>query len=192
MLPSILDKYLSELDGAETPDYIIMLLQGILMCLWYNYGVTLTKLEETQATGKLLNVIFEKVNIIKQDFEVKRFILGLSALIVNQEMPASIKDNYQSIIKALIFLSNKSIQIRGEEDTKAEMADVQQEAHGQIIEDEDDIGIEIESDDSEDDWRFEDEEDVDGDDQLYDSPLDKVDEVIFFHQQLQKLQETGG
>ena len=154
------------------------------MCLWYNYGVTLTKLEETQATGKLLNVIFEKVNIIKQDFEVKRFILGLSALIVNQEMPASIKDNYQSIIKALIFLSNKSIQIRGEEDTKAEMAEVQQEAHGQIIEDEDDIGIEIESDDSEDDWRFEDEEDVDGDDQLYDSPLDKVDEVIFFHTQL--------
>ena len=74
------------------------------------------------------------------------------------------------------------------------MAEVEQEAPGQIIDDEeDDIGIEIESDEDEDAWEFgDDEEDVDGDDALYDSPLDKVDEVIHFHQQLAKLQESGG
>ena len=73
------------------------------------------------------------------------------------------------------------------------MAEVEQEAPGQIIEDEeDDIGIDIESDEDEDDWELDDDEDVDGDDQLYDSPLDKVDEVIHFHQQLSKLNESGG
>ena len=46
LLPAILDKYLSELRDAETPDYTIMLLQGILMCLWYDVGVSLQKLEE--------------------------------------------------------------------------------------------------------------------------------------------------
>lgn len=73
------------------------------------------------------------------------------------------------------------------------MAEVEQEQQpGQIIEDEDDIGIDIESDEDEDDWGLEDDEDYEGDDQLYNSPLDKVDEVIHFHQQLAKLRESGG
>ena len=37
-----------------------------------------------------------------------------------------------------------------------------------------------------------DDEDCDGDDQLYISPLDKVDEVLHFHEKLHKLQEAGG
>ena len=87
VMPAILDKYLSELGQADTQDYSTMLLQGILMCLWYDYGVTLTKLEASAATGKLLQVIMEKVPQLKQDFEVKRFILGLSALVVASDMP---------------------------------------------------------------------------------------------------------
>ena len=100
------------------------------MCLWYDFGVTLTKLEETQQTGKLLESVMSKVQTIKQDFEVKRFILGLSSLIVNADMPAAVKDNYSNIIKALIFLSNKSIEIRGAEKEKPEEAEVEQEAPG--------------------------------------------------------------
>ena len=80
---------------------------------------------------------------LKEDFEVKRFVLGLSSLIVNCDMPQIVKDNYGNIIKALIFLSNRSIEIRQmEENKKEEMAEVQQEApSGEIIEDEDDIGV---------------------------------------------------
>ena len=184
-----MDKYLSELLSAGTPDYTIMLLQGILMCLWYDYGVTLQKLEETQYTATFFEAIFQKVPNLKQDFEVKRFILGLSALVVNADMPQVVKENYGNIIKALIFLSKKSIDIRQmEENKKEEMAEVQLEAPGEIIEDEDDMGVDIESDEDEDDWEFgDDEEDCDGDDQLYISPLDEVDEVLHFHEKLRML-----
>ena len=41
VIPTIIEKYLSELNDVSTSDYSIMLLQGILMCLWYDYGVTL-------------------------------------------------------------------------------------------------------------------------------------------------------
>ena len=41
VLPHMVDKYLEELKSADTSDYKIMLLQGILMCLWYDYGITL-------------------------------------------------------------------------------------------------------------------------------------------------------
>lgn len=63
---------------------------------------------------------------LKQDFEVKRFILGLSAVIVNSDMPQAVKDNFGNIMKALVFLSGKSIEIRNtEENKKEEMAEVE-------------------------------------------------------------------
>lgn len=105
ILPAIIDKYLSELSKADTSDYKIMLVQGIMMCLWYDYGVSLTKFEEINATSSIFQVIFEQVPTIKQDFEVKRFVLGLSSLIVNSDMPQAVKDNYGNLIKALVFLS---------------------------------------------------------------------------------------
>ena len=39
-------------------------------------------------------------------------MLGLTSLLVNSDMPDSIKNNYQNIIKALAFLSARSIEIR--------------------------------------------------------------------------------
>ena len=96
-------------------------------------------------------------------------------------------------MKALVFLSGKSMEIRLiDENQKEEMAEVEQEAPGQIIEDEDDIGVDIESDEDEDDWEFGDDEDADGDETLYESPLDKIDEIIHFNQQLLQLQQNGG
>ena len=41
ILPDILGKFLDELQQAATPDYQIMLTQGVLMCLWYDFGLTL-------------------------------------------------------------------------------------------------------------------------------------------------------
>ena len=65
VIPTIIEKYLSELNDVSTSDYSIMLLQGILMCLWYDYGVTLQKLEEAQATEGFFSAIFEKVPNLK-------------------------------------------------------------------------------------------------------------------------------
>ena len=44
VLPMIVDKYLEELGRAKTPDYTLMLIQGILMCIWYDFEVTLRQL----------------------------------------------------------------------------------------------------------------------------------------------------
>lgn len=85
-IPGLMEMYLKELTLADTPDYTIMLLQGILMCLWYNMPATLTILEQTSTTDSFLKSVFEKISEVKEDFEVKRFILGLSAFIVQQDM----------------------------------------------------------------------------------------------------------
>ena len=71
-----------------------------------------------------------KEDKVKEDFEVKRCILGLSALIVKAEMPPSVTENYGNIINALVYLSSKSIEIRNMEVKKEPMAEVENEAPG--------------------------------------------------------------
>ena len=70
------------------------------------------------------------------------------------------------------------------------MAEVEEEGEPIICEDEEDIQIDIDSDD-EDDWDG-DSEDADGNADMYDSPLDQIDEVLHFHNQLTNLQNAGG
>jgi len=82
------------------------------MCLWYDLGQTVTVLEQTGTTETFFQSILLKVSDIKEDFEVKRFVLGLSSFLVNCEMPDSVKNHYSNIIKALAFLCTKSIEIR--------------------------------------------------------------------------------
>ena len=107
-------------------------------------------------------------------------------------MPPSVTENYGNIINALVYLSQKSIEIRNMEVKKEPMADVHDEAPGQIIEDEDECGLEIDSDEEDDEWDLDDDELDNGDDSLYSSPLDSVDEVLFLQDQLAKLQQSGG
>jgi hypothetical protein len=49
---------------------------------------------------------------ISEDFEIKRFILGLSSFLVMKDMPELVKNNYGNIMQALVFLSGKSIELR--------------------------------------------------------------------------------
>ena len=71
------------------------------------------------------------------------------------------------------------------------MAEVEEEGERLIVEDEEDTNIDLDSDDDDDGWGPED-EDIDGIDSMYDSPLDQIDEVLNFHQQLTNLQQAGG
>ena len=109
-------------------------------------------------------------------------------------MPDSVRNNYANIMKALAWLSVKSIEIRQkafEGKQKAEMADVEEENDERIIcEDEEDTNIDIDSDDDE-EYELGDDSDEDDFDH-YDSPLDKIDEVLHFSNQLNNLQSAGG
>lgn len=112
VVPGIIQLHMGELNRATTPDYQIMLLQGVMMCLWYDMGQTVTVLEQQGAVPGLFAAIFAKVSEIKEDFEVKRFMLGLTSFLVNSDMPDSVKNEYPNIIKALAYLGTKSIELR--------------------------------------------------------------------------------
>ena len=58
MIPGIIQLELEELQKSKTPDYQIMLLQGILMCLWYDLGQTVTVLEQAGAMETFFQFIF--------------------------------------------------------------------------------------------------------------------------------------
>ena len=64
--------------------------------------------------AEILFCIFGLVHegTIKADFEVKKLMLGLTSLLVASEMPDSVRSNYGNIMKALAWLSSKSIDIR--------------------------------------------------------------------------------
>jgi hypothetical protein len=44
-IPGLMDIYLKELQQSTVPEFTTMLLQGILMCLWYDLDTTMTILE---------------------------------------------------------------------------------------------------------------------------------------------------
>ncbi len=48
---------------------------------------------------------------LSEDFEVKRFMLGLSSLLAPTEMPTAVANNYGNVMKALVYLSQKSCEI---------------------------------------------------------------------------------
>lgn len=150
------------------------------MCLWYDIGQSITFLESNGASDYIFQAIFAKVTEIKEDFEVKRFMLGLTSFLINSDMPDSVKNNYGNIIKALSYLSQRSIEIRQKAlqvKQKEDMADVEEEGERIICEDEDDTNIDLDSEEDEDEWGLDDDE-VTGIDSMYDSPLDNIDEVL--------------
>lgn len=132
-------------------------------------------------TNNLLALIFKLVQDaqVKQDFEIKRFVIGLSSLIQRDpsELPVSVQQNQQSIMKALVFLCQKSIVVRVKNKEKEEQCEEEMtEQVPEIIEDEDNE-LEILSEDEEDDEDYDCQEEMERD--LYDSKLDSLDEVLF-------------
>ena len=80
-------------------------------------------------------------------------MLGLSSLLIPQEMPPTISNNYATIIKVLVYLSQKSIEFYEQsmqQKQKEEMAEVDDD--GAIIEDEDYDEIDIDSDEDDEEW----------------------------------------
>lgn len=63
------------------------------MALMYNTTMTLVSLEQMGCTESWVNLIFSQLDSLKQDFEIKRFIIGLSSLIQKDmnELPPSIQ-----------------------------------------------------------------------------------------------------
>ena len=133
---------------------------------------------------------------MNKDFEIKRLIIGLSALTLNESslnLDQAVTAKFPQCMKAIVFLCLRSIQVRQKNEQKLlkQQAKEQQGVDQAVIydEDEDESGHQYEEDlddDSEDDWSLEDDEEANSD--LYDTKLDKIDEIVHVVDMLAGLQ----
>jgi hypothetical protein len=195
-LHNIIEFLVKELSGAKTPDYKCMLAQGLSMCLWYNTPLTLQSLEQLGCTSHYLQLLFSLVQgQVKQDFEIQRFVLGLSSLVQRgdpAELPATVQGELGNVMKALVFLCQRSIVVRLKAQEKAEQAEEDNvEGTGQAIyeDEENELAILSDDEDDEDDEDYDCAEDLDRD--LYDSKLDSLDEVLFLRDVLGALEQQN-
>lgn len=193
-LHNIIEYMVKELSVAETPDYKCMLVQGLSMCLWYNTAQTLQSLEQLGCTQNLFALIFNLVetNTVKQDFEIKRLVLGLSSVIQRDptEIPQSVQALLQNVMKVLVYLCQRSIIVRSKNNEKAEQCEEDPIEAGAVYEDECDNELALISDDEddEDDEDYDCNEDIDRD--LYDSKLDQMDEVLFCRDVIMSMEQN--
>ena len=73
--------YLQAMQNGQSRHLKNMLVQGVMMNLWYEQSTTIQSLKEHGAFEKVLGYIFENLTEMDRDFEVKRLVLGLSSLI---------------------------------------------------------------------------------------------------------------
>ena len=193
-LHNIIEYLVKELMTAQTPDYKCMLAQGICMCLWYSTPHTLMALDKLGCTESFFGLVFSLAeSTVKQDFEIKRFVIGLSSVVQRDpsELPPQVQQQIANIMKVIVFLCQRSIVVRAKNHEKAEQAEEDNvEGRGEIYEDEENP-IELISDDEDD----EDDEDYDCNDEfdrdLYDSKLDSLDEVLFCRDIFQAMQQQN-
>lgn len=138
---------------------------------------------------------------MNKDFEIKRLVIGLAALTLNESsihLDAGVTSKFPQFMKAIVFLCNRSIEIRKKNEEKLQQKAKEAEQEGvdnKVIydEDEDESGHQYEEDiedDSEDDWSLEDDEEAISD--LYDTKLDKIDEIVHVVDMLGSLKNQNG
>lgn len=105
-LPGIIQTLLGELSTANVPEYRCMLSQALCMCLWYNPASTLQSLDFSNACVPFVELVFQQQQSLTEDFELKRFVLGLTSLVKMdvQQVPASLHPYLQNILKSIVYL----------------------------------------------------------------------------------------
>jgi preprotein translocase subunit Sec63 len=144
----------------------------------------------------VFNFILSNIPQIQKDFEVKRVIIGLGALTLSDNssgLDPQVQARFSDFINAIVLLCQKSIELRQKKiqklkDEENEEAVEDQECEREaIFEEDDEDGIELGDDeddynDSEDNWDVEDEDELDN--ELYDTKIDKIDEILFIQEQI--------
>jgi hypothetical protein len=110
------------MQDVETPDFKNVLMQGFMMCFWYDFNTTQTHLESRGATAHILQCTLSQVVELKDLDEIKRYSLGLSNMLTAPVCQA-LSENYANIIKALSFLVQTSVRIRDKNKEKKNRGD---------------------------------------------------------------------
>jgi len=114
--------YISQLQEIETPEFKNVLMQGFMMCFWYDFNTTQAYLESRGATAHILQNTLTQVVTLKELDEIKRYSLGLTNMLT-APVCQTLSENYTNIIKALTFLSSSSVQIRDKNKEKKNRGD---------------------------------------------------------------------
>lgn len=156
-----------------------MLSQGICASLYYNTNQTLNILEQMNCTENWLQLLFGQTQTVKQGYEIKRFVTGLSALMQRDqsELPQSVRNVLPNLMKALVILCEKSIIYRQEQLKKEKEEEAEEEQFDKGIYEEDDDCDIISNEDDDDDEDYDCNEELEN---LYFSKFDTLDEVIYF------------
>ena len=153
------------------------------MNFFFDQNITIQSLQAMSELDNVFQAIFNNISHMDKDFEIKRLIIGLSTLVLNQNSSlhdASIQGRFTEFMKAIVFLCQKSIEIKEKKYKPIEQAEEDKECEkGAIYDDDEDADgeiqfDEIEDDDDEDEWSVGSDEDFD----LYDSKFDKFDEIL--------------
>lgn len=112
-LPLILQICVSELNENSHPkankSYKSMILQTIAMCFHYNSELTFQLLEQNNWTIPVFQQWLQTMPIFKHDFEIRRVIFGLTAIIKTnpQIIPAIVAQRLPELVRQLALLSLK-------------------------------------------------------------------------------------
>lgn len=177
-----------------------MLIQGIMMNLWYDQATTISSLQSHGQLDPVFDFILSNITNINKDFEIKRVVIGLGALTLSQNsssLDQQVQRRFGDFLQAIVVLCQKSLELRqkklskikDDDDEAVEDPNCEREA---LFEEDDEDGIEIgESDDeyndSENGWDEEDELE----NELYDTKIDKIDEILYVRDQINILQQTN-
>ena len=97
--------YLTGLMEAETTEYKNMIVQGLMMNVWYDQGVTLQSLKELNALDSVLNFIIDNINAMTRDFEIKRLLIGLSSLLMSPgQIDEAVQKRSGDFMRAIFYL----------------------------------------------------------------------------------------
>ena len=110
------------MDRADTKAYKHMIIQGIMMNFLYDQQSTSNYLMGRGKLDEVFAFIFENITSMTKDFEIKRLVIGLSALTLNESslnLDQSVTKFFPQCMKAIVFLCLKSNEVREKNEQKA-------------------------------------------------------------------------
>jgi hypothetical protein len=141
IFPTIIDICVTQLKnlGKNCRNLKSMLLQTLCLALWFNSGLTFSKL----STDADLNLVFSSLAMlitrVKHGFELKRFILGLT-IVLNQDpqgLPATLRDRLPLVFKWLsqMVYSMQEVRMKEVREKERDNQNMEEELMGEEDED---------------------------------------------------------
>eukprot|EP00828_Plagiopyla_frontata_P011178 TRINITY_DN16157_c0_g1_i2.p1 TRINITY_DN16157_c0_g1~~TRINITY_DN16157_c0_g1_i2.p1 ORF type:complete len:282 (-),score=55.89 TRINITY_DN16157_c0_g1_i2:209-1054(-) len=175
--------------NQDSKELRVINIEVIASAIWYNPRLTLSLLNETQLQF-FFSTWFDLIPSFKSEFDKQVMLYGLSSIYTlnYSEMPSLLQQQSVGLLKQMIILTSQILHLRekaGEESEEEAEEDIQLNPQG----------IDNYLNKNKDEEEEEEEEDPDYETpmintNIYSSPLDENDEILYFEQVFQNLAAT--